>query len=79
MLLHAGENKRNQKHIFWLNNQLFLHFLLCKVVIEKNLKVLSFRKFFGSNLDTLIPHAGLQIIIVSGMTAFAEREERLFQ
>ena len=79
MLLYAGENKRNQKHIFRLNNQLFLHFLLSKKVIGKNLKVLSFRKFFGSYLHALIPHAGLQIRIVSGMTAFAESEERLFQ
>ena len=79
MLLYAGENKRNQKHIFRLNNQLFLHFLLFKIVIGKNLKVLSFRKLFGSYLDALIPHAGLQIRIVSEMTAFAESEERLFQ
>ena len=43
------------------------------------MKVLSFRKFFGSYFDALIPHAGLQIRIVSGMTAFAESEERLFQ
>ena len=41
--------------------------------------MLSFRKFFGSYLHALIPHAGLQIRIVSGMTAFAESEERLFQ
>ena len=79
MLLYAGESKRNQKHIFRLNNQLFLHFMLCKIVIGKTLKVLSFRKFFGSYLHALIPHAGLQIRIVSGMTAFAESEERLFQ
>ena len=79
MLLYAGESKRNQKHTFWLNNQLFLHFMLCKIVIGKTLKVLSFRKFFGSYLHALIPHAGLQIRIVSGMTAFAESEERLFQ
>ena len=56
-----------------------MHFLICKIVIGKNLKVLSFRKFFGSYLHALIPHAGLQIRIVSGMTAFAESEERLFQ
>ena len=79
MLFYAGENKRNQKHIFQPNNQQFLHFLLCKIVIGKNLKVLSFRKFFGSYLHALIPHAGLQIKIVSAMTAFAESEERLFQ
>ena len=79
MLLYAGENTRNQKHILRLNNQLCLHFLLCTIVIGKNLKVLSFRKFFGSYFDALIPHAGLQIRIVSGMTAFAESEERLFQ
>ena len=41
--------------------------------------MLSFRKFFGSYLHALIPHAGLQIRIVSGMTAFAESEKRLFQ
>ena len=79
MLLYAGENKRNQKHIFRLNNLNLLHFLLCKIVTGKNLKVLSFRKFFGSYLHALIPHAGLQIRIVSGMTAFDESEERLFQ
>ena len=71
MLLYAEEKKRNEKHIVWLNNQLFLHFLLCKIVIGKNLKVLLFRKFFGSFLNALIPHAVLQIRIVSGMTAFA--------
>ena len=79
MSLYAGENKRNQKHTFRLNNQLFLHFLLCKIVIGKNLKVLSFRKFFGSYLHALIPHAGLQIRIVSEIAAFAASEERLFQ
>ena len=77
MLLYAGENKRNEKYIVWLNNQLFLHFLLCEIVIGKNLKVLLFRKFFGSFLNALIPHAILQIRIVSGMTAFAESEERI--
>ena len=61
ILLFVGENKKNQKHIFLLKNQLFLHFLLCKIVIGKNLKVLSFRKFFGSYLYGLILHAGLQI------------------
>ena len=30
-------------------------------------------------MHALIPHAGLQIRIVSGMTVFAESEERLFQ
>ena len=70
---------RNQKHIFRLNNQQFFHFLLCKIVIGKNLKVLLFRKFFGSYLHALITHVGLQIRIVSGMTEFAESEERLFQ
>ena len=40
--------------------------------------MLSFRKFFGSYLHALIPHTGLQIRIVSGMTALAESEERLF-
>ena len=79
MLLDSGESMKNQKHIFRLNNQLFLHFLLCKIVIGKILKVLSLRKFFGSYLPALIPHAGLQIRIVSGMTAFAESEERLFK
>ena len=43
------------------------------------MKGLSFRKFFGSYLHTLIPHASLQIRIVSEMTAFAESEKRLFQ
>ena len=61
MLLYAGGNKKNQKHIFRFNNQLFLHFLLCKIVIGNKLTVLSFRKFFGSYLQALIPHAGLQI------------------
>ena len=79
ILLYTGENKRNQPHIYRLNNQLFLPFLLCKIVIRKNLKVLSFRKFFGLYLHALIWHAGLQIRIVSGMKAFAESEERLFQ
>ena len=41
--------------------------------------MLSFRKFFGLYLHALISHAVLQIRIVSGMTAFAESEERLFQ
>ena len=54
MLLYAGENKRNPKHTFRLNNKLFLHFLLCQIVIGKILKVLSFRKFFGSYLHDLI-------------------------
>ena len=79
ILLYAGENRRDQKHIFRFNNHLFLHFLLCKIVLGKNLKVLSFRKFFGLYLHALISHAVLQIRIVSGMTAFAESEERLFQ
>ena len=79
MLLYAGQNKRNQKHITRLNNELFLHFLFCKIVIGRNLKVLSFRDFFGSYLHALIPHAGLQIRIICGITAFAESEERLFQ
>ena len=35
MLLYTGENKKNEKHIFWFNNQLFLQFLLCNIVIEK--------------------------------------------
>ena len=79
MLLHAGENKINQKHIIRLNSQLFLPVLSCKLVIGKNLRLLSFRKFFGSYLHALNPHAGLQIRIISGMTVFAESEERLFQ
>ena len=79
MPLYAGKNKRNQKHTFRLNNQLFLHFLLCKIVIGKYLKVLSFRKLFDSYLHALIPHAGLQIRIVSGIAVFAASEERLFQ
>ena len=41
--------------------------------------MVSARKFYGSYLHALVPHAGLQIRIVSGMTAFAEGEERLFQ
>ena len=40
MLLYAGENRINQKHIFRLNNQLFLQFLLSKIVFGKTLKVL---------------------------------------
>ena len=41
--------------------------------------MVSARKFYGSYLHALVPHAGLQIRIVSGMTAFPEGEERLFQ
>ena len=41
--------------------------------------MLSFRKLFGSYLHALIPHAGLQIRIVSGIVVFAASEERLFQ
>ena len=41
--------------------------------------MLSSRKFFGLYLHAVISHTGLQIRIVSGMKAFAESEERLFQ
>ena len=79
MLLYADENKRTPIHIYRLNNQLFLHFVLCKAIIGSKLKVVSARKLYGSHLHALAPHAGLQIRIASGMTAFAEGEERLFQ
>ena len=78
MLLYADENKRTPIHIYRLNNQLFLHFVLCKAIIGSKLKVVSVRKFYGSYLHALVPHAGLQIRIVSAVTAFAEGEERLF-
>ena len=78
MLLYADENKRTPIHIYRLNNQLFLHFVLCKAIIGSKLKVVSARKFYGSYLHALVPHAGLQIRIVSAVTAFAEGEERLF-
>ena len=71
--------KRTPIHIYRLNNQLFLHFVLCKAIIGSKLKVVSARKFYGSYLHALVPHAGLQTRIVSGMTAFAEGEESLFQ
>ena len=79
MLLYADENKRTPAHIYCLNNELFLHFVLCRAIIGSKLKVVSARKFYGSYLHALVPHAGLQIRIVSEMTAFAEGEERLFQ
>ena len=79
MVLYADENTRTPIHIYRLNNQLFLHFVLCKAIIESKLKVVSARKFYNSYLHALVPYAGLQIRIVSGMTAFVEGEERLFQ
>ena len=79
MLPKPEENKINQKHIFWINNQLSLYFLLCKIVIGKTLNVLSFRKFFGSNFCALISHTGSQVRTVSGITAFSESEEAPFQ
>ena len=79
MLPKPGDNKINQKHIFWLNNQLSLYFLLCKIVIRKTLNVSSFRKFFGSYFRALISHTGSQVRTVSGITAFSESEEVPFQ
>ena len=78
MLLYADENKRTPIHIYRLNNQLFLHFVLCKAIIGSKLKVVSARKFYGSYLHALVPHAGLQIRIVSGISAFAEDERGYF-
>ena len=79
MLPKPGENKINRKHMFWLNNQLSLYALLCKIVIRKTLNVLSFRKFFGSYFRALISHTGSQVRTISGITGFSESEEVPFQ
>ena len=79
MLSYAGENNRTQTSILRFNNQAFLHLMLCKILLGCKLQEIYTRKFYGSYFHALMLHGGLQIQIVSGMTAFAEGEERFFQ
>ena len=76
-ILYSPDEKRNVQQILRYYNQSWYHAVLLKQIIKQP-KKLTRRKLFGVYYHDLTTHAGLMLRLVSGQSASAEEEERIF-
>ena len=77
-ILYANENCRSPALILRYYNQAWYHSILLHDFIVNNPKHLTTRKMFGVYFHNLSAHAGDMLRIISGQSANAERQERIF-
>ena len=77
-LLYEGDDQRFPRNVLRLHNSTWYHAILCREVLGFKLNELTTRKFYGTYFHDLTAHAPLQLRLVSGKTANAEEEERMF-
>ena len=76
--LYASNEERSPKKVLQLHNACWLHHELCKVIFVSP-KRMTYEKFFGLYLHSLVVHAPRQYEIVCLRSVNAESQERLFQ
>ena len=77
-ILYKDDNERSPRLVLRLHNSTWYHHILCREVMGFKLKEMTTRKFYGTYFHDLTSHAPLQLRLVSGKTANAEEEERMF-
>ena len=78
-ILYLPEEKRTPRIILRLYNLTLLHAIMCHSIFQrKNIKSMTYRKFYGKYYHGLITHAPLQYRLISGSVSNAEDEERVF-
>ena len=76
-VLYAGEKERNAELVLRLH-MTFIHACLIREVIGSNVKIITERALWGKYSHALIYHSPIMYRIVSGKSANAEQEERIF-
>ena len=76
--LYSSDLKRTSKTVLQLYNCSWLHHELCKCLFSKP-KEISYEKFFGLYLHSLVVHAPRQYEIVCLKSVNTENQERIFQ
>ena len=76
-ILYAPESERTIENILRLYNQTFLHAILLKEMVV-NTKHLTSRVLWGKYFHAFFSHAPVMYRILSGRSANAEQEERIF-
>ena len=77
-ILYKGDEERCPRNVLRLHNSTWYHHILCREVLSLTPNEMTTRKFYGTYFHDLTSHAPLQLRIVSGRTANAEEEERMF-
>ena len=77
-ILYAGEKERNAESVLRLHNMTFIHACLIREIIGSNVKTITERALWGKYSHALIYHSPIMYRIVSGKSANAEQEERIF-
>ena len=77
-ILYGEERERTIENVIRLHNLVFLHKCLIDDVVGDTPKIVRKRVFRGKYFHALLVHAPTMFRIVSGRTANAEGEERIF-
>jgi len=77
-ILYADDDSRSPTQILRYYNQAWYHSILLHDFIVNHPKKLTRRKMFGMYFHNLSAHAGDMLRIISGQSANAERQERIF-
>lgn len=77
-ILYSDDNNRSVHQLLRYYNQAWYHGMLLYDYITSNPKKLTLRKMFGVYFHNLTAHAGDMLRIISGQSANAERQERIF-
>ena len=70
--------ERTVENILRFHNQLFLHACLIRELVGSKAKPLTNRVLWGKYFHAIVHHAPVMYRIISGKTANAEQEERVF-
>ena len=76
--LYSSSDKRTPKTIMQLYNCTWLHHELCKILFVTP-KDISYGKYFGVYLHSLVAHAPMQYEIICLRSVNTENQERIFQ
>ena len=77
-VLYLKEDQRNPREVLRYHNMSFLHAIMCRMIIGLKLKKLTVRKLYGKYFHGIIVHGPIQERFISGESANAEDEERMF-
>ena len=77
-ILYAAESERSIEKILRLDNQVFLHACLIKELVGSKTKSLTKRVLWGKYYRGIVCHAPIMYRLISGRSANAELEERMF-
>ena len=77
-IAYSLDAHRTPRSVLRLHNLTWYHAMLCRKLIGFSLKHLTTRKFYGNYFHNITSHAAIQNRLVSGRSANAEEEERVF-